>query len=121
VGTPTRCLQHLVASLPRRHPEIGDLDILLGGQHDILGFEIPVADPKAVTVVQTSDDLLKVLGSLVGFERTGRDEVFEELSALNVFEYQVAASTTAHVSIPDRFQPGDPLTSCHLFHGRQAG
>jgi hypothetical protein len=65
-------LEQLVAPLPSGHPEIGDLDVFMGGQHDVLGLEVSVTDAKVVAIVETPDDLLKVFGRLVGIETAGR-------------------------------------------------
>lgn len=96
VRTTTRRFEQLVTALPSRHPEVGDLDILVSRQHDILGLEVSMTDGEMVAIIETADDLLKVLGGLVGFEASGRDEEFKELSALNVFEDEVAVGAFSH-------------------------
>lgn len=87
----TARLEQLLSRLPRRHPKVGDLDVLVLVKKKVLGLEISVADVEAMAVVDGMDDLLEVVERLLGRESAARDEVVEELAAGDVFHDQVAA------------------------------
>ena len=88
--TTTRGLEKLIAALPSRHSKIGDLDVLMRSQHDIFGLEVTMADGKVVAIIESSDDLLKVLRRFIGFKSSRGNQELEEFSPLHVFENEVA-------------------------------
>lgn len=63
---PTTRLQHPISvrtQVHRRHPKVCNLDILVFVEEKILRLEVPMANVEVMTVVETSNDLLKVVGS----------------------------------------------------------
>ena len=89
--TSTARLQQSVTRLERSHAKVCNLDVLLRVQQQVFRLEVAVADIKAMTVIDSSDNLLKVARRLVGGEATLRDEVVEQLAAFHVFENQIPA------------------------------
>lgn len=88
--TSTTRLQQLFPSLPGRHSEIRDLDVLVRVEEKVLRLEISMADVESMAVVDGVDDLLEVVESLLGRESTSRNQVVEKFSSGNVFHDQVA-------------------------------
>lgn len=92
--TSTARLEQLLSSLPGSHSEIGDLDVLVRVEEKVLGLEISMADVESMAVVDSFDDLLEVVESLLRRESTSRDEVVEEFSSGNVFHDEVAVESS---------------------------
>ena len=59
VRAPARRLEHPVVALQRCHPEIGNLDVALPVEEQVLRLEIAVADVEAVAVVDAIDAVEK--------------------------------------------------------------
>ena len=55
VRAPARCFEHPIVALERGHPEIGNLDVALSVEKQVLGLEVAVADVEAVAVVDAVD------------------------------------------------------------------
>jgi hypothetical protein len=91
VRTAAARLEQSVTGLESSHTEIGDLDVLLSIEEQILRLEIAVADVEAVTVVHASYDLLKVSRCLVGWQSALRHQVIEQFSTLDKLEHKVAS------------------------------
>lgn len=90
VRRSTARLQQLSTALEGGHSKVGDLDVLLAVEEEVLGFEIAMANVEAMTVVHSRDDLLEVVQRLVGVKTTARDEVVEQLAAFDVLHDEVA-------------------------------
>ena len=77
VGTTAARLEELAAALERGHAKVGDLDVALAVEEQVLGLEVTVADVEAVAVVDSRDDLLEVVQGLVRAELALPHEVVE--------------------------------------------
>ena len=73
------------------HAKVGNLDVLLRVEQEVLGLEVAVADVEAVTVVDARNDLLEVVARFVGVEALSPDEVVEEFAAFDIFHDEVPA------------------------------
>lgn len=87
--TSTTSFQQLTSSFEGSHTEVGDLDVLLFVEEEVLGFEISVTNVESVAVIYSRDDLLKVVKGFVGVQLAALDEVVEKLSAFDVFHDEV--------------------------------
>lgn len=65
VGTATAGLQEIAIRHDIAQPEIGDLDVLLAVDQQVLWFQVAVNDLVSVAVFDGADDLLKELAGLV--------------------------------------------------------
>lgn len=75
--TPATRLQHLLPGLPRRHPKIRHLDILILVQQQVFRLQVAMTNVEAMTIVDGVNDLLKVVQGFGFGETTALDEVVE--------------------------------------------
>lgn len=61
MGTTTTRLEHSLTSLPSCHTEIGDLDVFILVEQQVLWLQISMTNVEPVTVVDSVDDLLEVM------------------------------------------------------------
>jgi hypothetical protein len=61
MGTTTTRLEHSLTSLPSCHTEIGDFDILVLVEQQVLWLQISMTDVESVAVVDGVDDLLEIV------------------------------------------------------------
>lgn len=64
--TSTTRLQLSILTLHRCHSEIRNLHILILIQENVFRFQISMTDVEGVTVIETTDDLLKVMRGFGG-------------------------------------------------------
>ena len=62
--TSTARLEHPLSRFPSSHSKVGDLDVLVTVQQQVLRLEIAVADVESVAVVHGVDDLLEIVKGL---------------------------------------------------------
>ncbi len=64
--TTTTRLQHPIpirAQIHRRHSKVSNLDVLIFVQEEIFWLEVTMTDVEVVTIIETSNDLLEIVGS----------------------------------------------------------
>lgn len=83
------CLEQPLARLPRGHAKIGDLDVFVAVQQQILGFEVAVANVEAMAVVDGVDDLLEIVQSFRYGQAAAFDEIVKQLAAGNILHDEV--------------------------------
>lgn len=84
-------LEELAAALESGHAKVGNLDVALAVEEQVLGLEVAVADVEPVAVVDARDDLLEVVQRLVRAELALLHEVVKQLPAGHVLHDQVPA------------------------------
>lgn len=82
-------LEQLTSSFERGHSEIGNLDVLLLVEEEILRFQISMTDVETVAVVDSGNDLLEIMESFVGVQLATFDEVVEEFPSFDVLHDEV--------------------------------
>ena len=83
--------EHLVLGLEGCHPKVCNLDVLRAVEKQVLWLEVTVTDVERVAVVDTEDDLLKVVQRFVFSQSTTGDKVIEELPTLDVLHDEIPA------------------------------
>ena len=89
MGGSTAGFQHSI-SLQSSHTKVGNLDVAVLVQQQILGLEISVTNVESVAVVDSIDDLQKVRGGLVFLQTALFDQIVKQLAALNVFQNEIS-------------------------------
>lgn len=82
--TATAGFEQPVAGLEGRHAKVGNLDVSLGIEQQVLRLEISMTNVEAVAVVHPSYDLLEVPRRLIRRESTLRHQVVKQLAAFDV-------------------------------------
>ena len=77
-------LEHGAHGLERGHAEVGDLDVVLVVEQQVLGLEVAVADGVAVAEVQRRDDLPEKAARLLRRQPALLHQVVERLAARHV-------------------------------------
>ena len=105
----TKCESPVLDSFSKT--EISKLDVTIGGDEHVFGFEVAVNDVLAVEVLEDEDQLGCIECGLVRFENAFFSEMGEELSArdvfheeVNVFAVLVHAFEVDDEWVADRFQ-----------------
>lgn len=100
MGTTTARLQHTLARLPGGHAEIGDLDVLVLVEQEVLRFKISMADVEAMAVVDGVDDLLEVMERFRDGQTSSLYEVVEKLAPRDVLHDQVSKEESGRNRLP---------------------
>lgn len=85
-----RGFKHFLGCFESSHTKVGDLDVAVLIKEEIFRFQISMTDVEAVTIVDTMNDLTKVVDGFSFFESPLFDEIVEEFTSFNVFEYEIA-------------------------------
>jgi hypothetical protein len=88
-GSPQSVLWTLLNS---GHSEIGNFDLTVARQEDILGLQISMANVERMAVVQSADYLPEIVDGLILWNCSDDVDVPEKIALLDIFENQVTES-----------------------------
>ena len=92
MGRAAAGLEQPSVGLESSHAKVGNLDVAVRVQEQVLWLQVAVANVEAVTVVYAGNDLAKIPAGLVWVEATLRDEVIKQLAALDILEDEKAVA-----------------------------
>mmetsp|Transcript_22249 Transcript_22249/g.55038 ORF Transcript_22249/g.55038 Transcript_22249/m.55038 type:complete len:368 (-) Transcript_22249:68-1171(-) len=93
------------------HAEIGDLDVVVGGNEEVFGLEISVVDAFAVAVEHGVDEVLKILPRALLVQALPLDDLVVELTAFHELHDDVHV-VAAHEDLFD----GDDVGVAEVLH-----
>lgn len=88
----TRSLKHLRRTgFPGSHSEVGNLDVTVAIEQQILGLKVAMSDVESMAVVHGRYNLLKIMESFVYGKSSARYKVIEEFASFDILDDKVSS------------------------------